>query len=314
MTENKPKTCAILMNMGGPDSTADIKQFLKNIFSDRAIIKLPGGKLFQKILASIIIFFRIGKVKENYELIGGGSPLLKWCLKQAQQVEDKLGGQMPEFKCYVGMRYFKPYLPDAIKEAYKDGYRKIIFVPFYPQYSTATTGSTMNFAKDELANYSDIESVFINDYHDNDKYIALLHKYIFSDIQDDETLLFSAHSLPQEFVDNGDPYVDQINKTAKLAAGDRNYHVSFQSRTGPVKWVGPDTIEETKRLLGNSNKSLFVVPISFVSDHIETLFEIDVELKKLVGETDGKRIRRMKMFNDDKQYSELLAELIREQY
>lgn len=302
------------MNMGGPNTTADIRQYLKNIFSDRDIIRLPGDQLLQKILASIIIFFRTGKVQKHYKLIGGGSPLLKWSQIQAKQVEEILVKERPEFKCYVGMRYFHPFVTDVIKTAHNEGFRKIIFIPFYPQFSTATTGSTIKFAKKEIDKYNDIESVFINNYHDREKYIKLLKKYIFSHINDDEILLFSAHSIPQEFVDNGDPYVEQIRRTAQLAAGDRKYYVSFQSRTGPVKWVGPDTVSETSRLLNNPETKLFIVPISFVSDHIETLYEIDIELKGLVGENMATRIRRMRMFNDDVDYSALLADLIREQF
>ncbi len=136
-----------------------------------------------------------------------------------------------------------------------------------------------------------------------------MKSYIDDNIQEDETLLFSAHSIPQKFVDEGDPYVTQIEFTAQNVAGNRNYFLSYQSRTGPVKWVGPDTVDETKRLL-SEGKKLFIVPISFVCDHIETMFELDIELKELVG--DNGNIRRMPMFNDDRNFGALLANIVLE--
>lgn len=305
------KICLILLGMGGPDKTSDVKEFLYNIFSDRSIIQLPGGKLFQKPFAALISRLRHKKVMKNYDKIGGGSPLLKWTETQKDNIDFTLAPILPGFKSYIGMRYFTPYIKDAVAQAYSDGFRKFCFLPMYPQYCRATTGSSFEEAKKQLGKYNDVKSVFINDFHDNKQYIQLLSDYIRNNIKEDETLLFSAHSIPQKFVDEGDPYVEQVKKTVELASAGRKYYLSFQSRTGPVKWVGPDTIAETRRLI-DENKKIFIVPISFVCDHIETLSELDIELKIILGVENKNLISRMPMFNDDKTFGSMLAELVLE--
>lgn len=306
------KFCVILLAMGGPDSLDDIKKYLYNIFSDRTIIKLPGGPIFQKPFAKMISSLRYKNVQHHYSLIGGSSPLLQWTEAQKKHLEFTLAPTFPGFTCYIGMRYFTPYIPDVVEEAIRDGFKQIVFLPMYPQYCIATTGSSFNEAKKVLKKHPDIKSEYIGDFHKHDGYIELFRKYIEDNITPDDTLLFSAHSIPQSFVDDGDPYVMQIEKTAELAANGSEYYLSFQSRTGPVKWVGPDTIAETTRLLEDKTRKLFVVPISFVCDHIETMYELDIELKQLVGEENGNRIRRMPMFNDDQQFGLALADIIME--
>jgi len=306
------KTCAILLSMGGPRAIDDIQAYLYNIFSDRTLIQLPGGALLQKPFAALISRLRKKKVQHHYSLIGGGSPLLQWTEAQGRHLEKELADTLPDFKTYAGMRYFHPTIKEALVEAYKDGYRRMIMLPMYPQYSLATTGSSFEVAKKELRLFPDVEPIFIKDFHDLPGYTELLKTYIDENIAPEDTLLFSAHSLPQKFVEEGDPYVDQVRQTAQLAAGDREYFVSFQSRTGPVEWVGPDTIDETKRLLTERSGNLFVVPISFVCDHIETLYEIDIELKELLGDN-GTRIRRMPMFNDDPRLARALAALVKKE-
>ncbi|MBK7092718.1 MAG: ferrochelatase [bacterium] len=307
----KKKLAVILLAMGGPNSTADIPEFLYNIFSDRAIIRLPGGAVLQKPFARLISRLRSKNVAEHYSHIGGGSPLLKWTQAQARLIGDHLQRDFDEVTCYIGMRYFRPSIETAIKSAVEDGYEQICFLPLYPQFATATTGSSFAVARDVLKTYSQMKATYINDFHDNVEYTRLLGAYIDRNIQPGETLMFSAHSLPQKFVDEGDPYVEQVKKTAAMSAGKREYHLAFQSRTGPVKWVGPDTVVEVKRLLEDPERKLFIVPISFVCDHIETLYELDIQLKELVGEEKGSRIRRMPMFNDDPSFGRILAELIR---
>ncbi|MCB2230781.1 ferrochelatase [bacterium] len=306
------KSCVILVAMGGPDSVDDIREYLYNIFSDRTLIRLPGGAVLQKPFAALISTLRKKKVQEHYRLIGGGSPLLKWTRLQGEQIQKMLGEDYSNFRYYVGMRYFHPAIDTVVHQAYAEGFRRMIFLPMYPQYSIATTGSSFAVAAKALKRYSDVRAEFIKDFHDNEHYIALLRDYIDANMKPDETLLFSAHSLPRKFVDEGDPYVDQIYRSAKLAAGEREHFVSFQSRTGPVEWVGPDTIDECRRLLGEKKGGLFIVPIAFVCDHIETLYELDIELPTVVGEIANGRLRRMPMFNDDPRFAEALAGIVAE--
>lgn len=303
------KTCAILLAMGGPDSLDDIPTFLKNIFSDRAIINLPGGKLGQYFISRMIVKARSSKVAHNYSLIGGSSPLLKWTKAQRDHIEFVIAPVLPGFKCFIGMRYFKPYTNETVEKVIAEGFERIIFLPMYPQYCKATTGSSFLEAEKAVKD-KNIETTFIQDFHNNPVYIDLLKRYISDNIRDDELLLFSAHSIPQKFVDEGDPYVDQVKECCRLAANGRDYKLSFQSRTGPVKWVSPDTVETVKELVNNQNKKLFIVPISFVCDHIETLCELDIELLDEVDQDKRVNIRRMPMFNDDREFGALLAQLI----
>ncbi len=307
MITSSATTGVILLAMGGPETIADVPEYLYNIFSDRNIIRLPGGPLLQKPFARMISKRRSEKVKQHYNLIGGGSPLRRWTEAQRDHLAPLLSTDSDPVRCYVAMRYIRPMVDSVIGEAYADGCRTLYFLPMYPQYCRATTGSSFAEARTALKRYPDVEAVFIDDFHDNAEYISLLREYIGNNITPDETLLFSAHSIPQSFVDGGDPYVDQVKKTATFAAASREFFLSFQSRSGPVKWVGPDTIAEVKRLL-ELGKRLFVVPISFVCDHIETLYEIDIELKELTGA--GHRLRRMPMFNDDPRFAKALAGLI----
>lgn len=305
----EPKTALILLAMGGPDSVQGVRRYLYNIFSDRSIIRLPGGPFGQKPLAKLISTLRTKKVQAHYELIGGRSPLVKWTQAQLDHVLNSLSAKGADCSGYIGMRYYDPYTERAIEQAYRNGCRRIVFLPMYPQYCKATTGSSFEIARKVTAKYADLEAVYVDDFHDDANYIALLRSYIVDNITDDETLLFSAHSIPQKFVDEGDPYVDQTKKTVALVANDREHYLSFQSRSGPVTWVGPDTIDETKRLLSEGRK-LFVVPISFVCDHIETLYEIDIELPQVVGLKEDQSIRRMPMINDDPRFGKLLAKIV----
>lgn len=303
------KPCVILLSMGGPDKPADVREYLYNIFSDRSLIRLPGGRFFQRPFAKLISSLRRAKVERHYNAIGGGSPLLKWTTCQAEQVEQLLSDEMPGIRCLVGMRYFHPLIEDTIAVALEDGYRRFIFLPMYPQFSRATTGSSFDVAR-RFCKDANVSCTFIDDFHDDPGYTRLMKEQIDANIGPDEMLLFSAHSLPQSFVDEGDPYIQQVETSAAIAAGDREYYLSFQSRTGPVKWVGPNTIVEAKRLLSDPRKKLFVVPLSFVCDNIETLHEIDIDLKEKLG-PDGFRIRRMPMFNGDPRFSEALANIIK---
>ncbi|MBK7141719.1 MAG: ferrochelatase [bacterium] len=312
MSTSSTKCCAILLAMGGPDSTAGVQQYLYNIFSDRSIIRLPGGAILQKPFAAMISRLRKKKVQHHYDLIGGGSPLLRWTDAQRALLEEIIQQEQPQFRAYVAMRYYHPYTDAVIRQAYTDGFRRFCFIPMYPQYCKATTGSSFEVAANSLTSLTGVQSVFVKDFHDDRSYIELLRRYIAENIRSGETLLFSAHSIPQTFVDEGDPYVDQIRRTAALAANGREYFVSFQSRTGPVQWVGPDTIVETKRLLAERTGGLFIVPIAFVCDHIETLYEIDIELAGMLDSSDAARIRRMPMFNDDPAFAEMLAGIVRE--
>ena len=303
------KVCAILLGMGGPDSLDDVRRFLINIFSDRMIIRLPGGPLLQKPLAHLITLMRLKKVRTSYAAIGGASPLLQWTRSQAQNIEDTLAPIIPGFKVFIGMRYFTPTIDDAVKQANEQGFERIVFLSMNPQYCTATTGSYYTEAKKNVAKYENLEAEYIDNFHDWPEYIDLFKEYIQNNITDDDVLLYTAHSIPQSLVDEDDPYVEQVKKTAELAADGHPYYLSFQSRTGPVTWVGPDTKDEARRIALEKSRP-FLVPISFLCDHIETLHELDIALTEMIKNETGIKISRMPMFNDDPRLGQGLANLI----
>ena len=301
----------IMICMGGPENLDEIPTYLRNIFSDRMLIRLSGGPFFQKLLARLISRLRSKKVKRHYEQIGGKSPLLQWTRSQAEQVEQTLNEKGNSIRTYIAARYCHPTIGEAIQRSVDDGCRRIYFLPMYPHYCRATTGSSFVEARKQLERFPEVAAVFIDDFHDDADYCSLMNSYISDCGSEDDMLLFSAHAIPQSLVDEGDPYVRQVKRTAELVANGRNYAVSFQSRTGPVKWVGPDTIEEAKRLSQQWKGKLLVIPLSFVCDNIETLYEIDIELDEIVRKTTGFPVRRMAMFNDDARFARMLANLVR---
>ena len=278
MGDRGEKVAALLLAMGGPDSTEAIGEYLYNIFSDRSLIRLPGPALLQKPFARLISRLRRAKVQDHYKLIGGSSPLLKWTEAQAHNITSQLRPEFPGIRSYVGMRYYHPTIADTVSQMQADGCEHVVVVPMYPQYSAATTGSSVEELERSLRGHSQLSFALVKDFHDTPSYIDLMRDYIEQHTNPDDILLFSAHALPQRFVDDGDPYVDQVRRTAELAAFGRKYHVSFQSRTGPVDWVGPDTIDEAKRLLASTNKRLCLIPVSFVCDFTCPKFKINLSI------------------------------------
>ncbi len=292
-------TGILLLNLGGPDSLAAVKPFLFNLFSDRDIIRL-GPSFLQKPLAFLISSLRAGKTVEAYKKIGGKSPITEiteaqaQCLEQALNHPDDTASDLSLYRVFTGMRYWHPSISAAIAEIHRVGIKRIIALPLYPQYSVATTGSSVAEMKKILAGYP-IKSFTITEWYNNSFYVDALVACIRDSITSfhaDSTaqnaeraihVLFSAHSLPVKFIKEGDPYVDQIKGTidAIVRKMDITWSLSFQSKSGPVEWLEPSTDDKIKELAQQRIKNLLVVPISFVSDHIETLYEIDMLYRNL---------------------------------
>ena len=313
------KTGVLLLNLGGPDSTEAVKPFLYNLFSDREIIRL-GPRFLQKPLARLIARRRAGKAEGYYRQIGGASPLGRITDAQAEALEKALNHGGSKFRVYVGMRYWHPFITDAVKEITGEGVTELIALPLFPQHSTATTGSCFNElarAADALKGKMDIS--YIQSYPLHPKYIQALSETIsdglsrFTGVDRKEiSILFSAHALPQKFVDEGDPYVDQIKATIEAVSHElklESWSLSFQSRSGPVKWTCPETEETIKKLAAEGVKNLLIVPVSFVSDHVETLYEMDILYKKLGSEL-GIRVERARSLNSSPAFIEALADIV----
>lgn len=292
------KVGVVLLNMGGPDSLDAVQPFLYNLFSDHDIIQLP--KLIQKPVAFLISRIRGKKTKKYYEIMGGKSPQKEQTLQQARELQNVLG---ENFKVVVAMRYWHPFTEEALDELFKEDIKQIILLPLYPQYSRTTTGSSFNEFDRKIKKYiksgkytvistlkgvkspyyysSNIPIKKINCYFDNPDYIQAMVENIKENLSKnfkDYYFLFTAHSLPEKIILDGDPYKKQTEKTVELIMehfkGVR-YSLAYQSKVGPVKWLEPFTDQEIERLAKEGVKNLVVIPVSFVSEHSETLYELD---------------------------------------
>lgn len=295
MSESR-ETGVVLFNLGGPENLAAVEPFLVNLFSDREIIELPGGAALQPLMARLIARLRLRSVRRNYSSIGGGSPQLRITTAQAAALEAQLNRAartQPRYRVFMAMRYTRPSAADALHGINAAGITNVITLTLFPHYSKATTGSSRNEFDRTLARpewrstAARLDIRHIDHYAGDPRYLdamAATVRSAWDSIPSDRrrrtVILFSAHGLPQKFIDEGDPYVEHINatRTGILARlGLPNRHVlAYQSRTGPVRWLGPGT-EETLVALGKEGVTdVFVVPLSFVSDHIETLYEVDL--------------------------------------
>jgi ferrochelatase len=309
-------TAVLLLQMGGPDSLDAVEPFLLNLFTDRDIIKI-GPAFLQPLIARFIVKRRAPKVIACYERIGGRSPIRELTEAQARALEKRLGSG---YRCFVAMRYWRPSTLEALAAIRKEGISRVIALSLYPHYSRATTGSSLN----ELGRVVGEAGVgfqlsSIDRFYDHPLYIEALCERIeeglarFPD-RSGVSLLFSAHSLPQSFIDAGDPYLFHILETVRLVMerlGDIDYHLAFQSRAGPVKWLEPSTEEMLTRLGAAGCGNLLVVPLSFVSDHIETLYEIDVQYSDEAKALGIENFQRVPSLNDSPRFIECLAELVR---
>jgi protoporphyrin/coproporphyrin ferrochelatase len=308
----------LFVNMGGPEITDQIKPYLYNIFSDRAIIKLPLSFLLQKPFARLISILRTPKVAARYRLFGGGSPLLRHDRKLAEGVRETLIAEFPNLHTYVGMRYIEPFIDAQLQQAINDGCKHLVVIPMYPHYCLATTGTALGVIADFLSGHRGAISVdIVEHWHDCSGYIALLRTRIKQALAKADPavkiqLLFSAHSIPESIRRGGDPYVDQVVHTCQLAGHGHDYLLSFQSATGPVKWVGPDTLTTIDKLADEGVKQLVIVPISFVSDNIETLYDIDIVMQEHCRHLGMKPLIRTAMFNGEPDFVAFMAGLVRE--
>lgn len=275
------KTGIILLNMGGPDNLADVGPFLFNLFSDREIIKL-GPPFLQKPLAWFISRRRTPKSRAVYAQIGGGSPLKTISFQQAEALQEALK-EHGDYAVSVAMRYWPPFADEAIDGLLQAGADRFIALPLYPHYCRATTGSSLNHLKQSLVHLAPAAPfTAIDSWPDQSFYIHALVDTIRLGLQSFEgqkvQIVYSAHSLPVSFIEDGDPYVEQINRT--IAAVEdltgQSGRLCYQSRSGPVQWLSPSTPQMLETLAGEGCKNILMVPISFVSDHVETLYEISI--------------------------------------
>ncbi len=306
------KKGVILLNLGGPDRLEAVQAFLYNLFSDRDIIKL-GPFFLQKPLALLISIIRSKKSKKAYKLIGGFSPLRVITSAQADALKERL--KQKGYPVYIGMRYWHPFIEDTIKEIKTHGITHLLAIPLYPHYSIATSGSALNYLRKCLKG-SGIFFKSVNSWPDNPYYIKVLRENIKKALEklkepQKAHILFSAHSLPVSFIEKGDPYVKELMTTIKEVMKELTlpWHLSYQSKSGPVRWLSPSTEEKLKELSAIDIKEVLLVPISFVSDHIETLYEIDIYYRE-ISEKLGIRLIRTESLNTNPLFIEALYDIV----
>lgn len=320
MTEKTARKIAIILfNLGGPDEARAIKPFLFNLFNDPAIIDLP--KMLRWLVAKMISSRRAVKANDIYNKIGGKSPILEFTNEQAQALENKLNSENDnsDYKVFVSMRYWNPMSDIVVKNVKNYAPDHIILLPLYPQFSTTTTGSS--FADWDRAASSvnlKIPTSKICCYPTDLGFIAA-HARLIKDAywkaseNGKPRVLFSAHGLPEKIIKKGDPYQKQVEKTVNmvtqiLAIEALDYRICYQSKVGPMKWIGPSAENEIKRA-GSEKIPLLIVPVSFVSEHSETLFELDIEYRGLAEKSGVTGYVRVPALGVEPMFIEALADL-----
>lgn len=310
----------VLFQLGGPDSLDAIEPFLYNLFSDPDIIDFPLAKLARQPLARLIANRRSKHVAHHYAEIGGCSPILEHTSRQAAALEAALRREI-DARVVVAMRYWRPFTAEAVAEMEKFAPEEVVLLPLYPQYSRTTTGSSFNeWSRRFEPNGWGPNVRFIKDFHDDPGYVGVVAEAVDRALAgfDDPAavdIVFTAHSVPAEVIESGDPYQKQIERTVELvwARGgwEARRHLCYQSKVGPSRWLRPMMRETLEKLAAAGSQRVLMVPISFVSDHVETLYEIDIEHRKIA---EGLGIREFRMapgLNDSPRFIEALANLVR---
>jgi len=307
----------VLFQLGGPDTLEAIEPFLYNLFCDPDIIDFPFARLGRKALAKLISTTRAKKVQRHYSVIGGGSPIRRFTEQQARALEDRLADAGLDARCVVAMRYWHPFTEEAIAQLREEQCAEIVLLPMYPQYSSTTTGSSLNEWSRLFGD--DVPIHCVRTFYRNELYLdALIEKVEealsrFGEPEEAE-LVFSAHSVPMAVIEKGDPYQRQIEETVSLlmARGSwrNHYRLCYQSKVGASKWLQP-SLRDTMRNLGAEGiKNVCIVPISFVSDHVETLGEINHEARERAEKLGIEQFEMTSGLNDSPTFIAALAELV----
>jgi ferrochelatase len=316
----------LLLNLGGPERIQDVGPFLYNLFADPEIIRLPNPVL-QKPLAWLISTLRSNKSKEAYRSIGGGSPLRRITEQQARELQSLLRQRGVDATSYVAMRYWHPFTESAVADIKADGIDEVVVLPLYPHFSISTSGSSFR----ELQRLRQMDERFeslplrcIRSWYDHPGYVRSMAELIAEQVRASDDvekahIFFSAHGVPKSYVEEaGDPYQQEIQACAALImaeletiVGHPNPHtLAYQSRVGPVEWLKPYTEEALEELGRAKTQDLVVVPISFVSEHIETLEEIDIEYRELATESGVVNFRRVRALDTYPPFIAGLADLV----
>jgi len=311
------KTAVILFNLGGPDRPEAVRPFLFNLFNDRAIISV--AQPVRWLLAQLISRRRAPVARRIYDRIGGKSPLLEMTRNQAAALQDQLAGA-GDYRVFIAMRYWHPMADETAKQVKDYGPDRVVLLPLYPQFSTTTTGSSLtDWRRAAAAAGLNAPSHAVCCYPQDQGFTVAVSQLVAQSIRTATAtapprVLFSAHGLPKKIVDAGDPYPQHIELSVrkiidKLAIDGLDWVICYQSRVGPLQWIGPSTEDEIARAAGDG-KSVVIVPIAFVSEHSETLVELDIDYRELAESLGVPAYVRVPTVADDAAYISGLRDLV----
>jgi ferrochelatase len=317
MTRTSRRVGVVLFQLGGPDTLAAIEPFLYNLFCDPDIIDFPFARIGRKPLAKLISTTRARKVQHHYATIGGGSPIRRFTERQARALEAELTNQGLDARCFVAMRYWHPFTREAIAQLQAAQCDEVVLLPLYPQYSSTTVGSSLN--EWQRLFRSDIPVYSVGHFYRNSMYLdAVVEKVEEAlarfPVPERAEIVFSAHSIPMSVIAKGDPYQRQIEETVRLLmerGGWPNRHrLCYQSKVGASKWLQPSLHRTLHDLASEKSREVCIVPVAFVSDHVETLGEIDHEAREEARQLGITQFEMSAGLNDSPKFISALGQLV----
>jgi len=303
----------VLMNMGGPSSLDEVRDYMRRVLSDGRVVRLPAGKLYQGLFASLVSKRREGRVRERYAAIGGRSPLLDETQHLADSLSDELGAPVS-----IAMRYSAPFARDAVTELLRGSPRTIVGLPLYPQFSTATTTSSIEDLQRVLP--ADVRLLVVERHHLEPGFIDALVDSVQAGLErvgggEGSHLLFTAHSIPVAYTRSGDPYVSEVEQTVdavrRRLPASQSSSLAFQSAMRFGEWHGPSVDEELERLLERGVQRLLVQPVTFVSENLETLYDLDIAFRRAAEARGIERFERLAAPGRSPRYLQGLARQVR---
>lgn len=322
VSPNKEKVGVVLFQLGGPDSLEAVEPFLYNLFCDPDIIDFPFARIARPLLARLVASQRAKKVQHAYGALGGKSPINEITQRQARALEDELQKKL-EARVVVAMRYWHPLTEEAIQALAQDSIAELVLLPLYPQYSKVTTGSSLNEWNRQYAKRArnHIPVRVVPHFYDQAQYIEAVVERINEALErwagiERVELVFSAHGIPAAVIEQGDPYQEQVEATVQLTmqrGGWAHPHrLCYQSKVGPGRWLGPSLEATLRELAAQGAQNVLVVPIAFVSDHVETLHEIDIEARELAHALGICQFGMTAGLNDSPKFIQAMAALVQD--
>jgi len=317
MTRKTRRVGIVLFQLGGPDTLEAIEPFLYNLFCDPDIIDFPFARIGRKPLAKLISTTRARKVQHHYAVIGGGSPIRRHTERQARALETHLRNQGIDAKCFVAMRYWHPFTAEAIEQVREAGCDEVVLLPLYPQYSSTTTGSSLNEWRRLFCD--DVPLHCVETFYRNTMYLDAVVEKVDQALSrfpapEKPEIIFSAHSIPISVIEKGDPYQQQIEDTVQLLIERgrwKNPHrLCYQSKVGASRWLQPSLRQTLQDIGGKGVHEVCVVPVAFVSDHVETLGEIDHEAREQAGRLGIRQFEMSAGLNDSPKFIQALGQIV----